>query len=181
MSHLPHWSVPIAASLRDQADGVVLFEHHGTVDHDVVQHLLTLAEHSSIAQNDPLALRKRLFNVLVEGLENLHHHAQDDLKDTAWAMVVRAKEGYRMTFGNAMPQAMATLLAHRVEILNDMSGSDLKAHYMQLLANDARTERGGAGLGLYTMARKCERPLITHWLPSDERTVHFALELKVAF
>ena len=76
-------------------------------------------------------------------------HTEVEVVEKDGDVVVRAKEGYRMTFGNAMPQAMATLLAHRVEILNDMSGSDLKAHYMQLLANDARTERGGAGLGLY--------------------------------
>jgi hypothetical protein len=180
MSHLPHWSLPISARLREQDGGEVLFEHFGPVDHAVVERLLALAEVRSLAQLDPLPLRKRLFNILVEGLENLHHHALEVHKATSWALVVRAAGEYRLSFGNAMPQARATLLAHRVEILNEMSEEDLKAQYMQLLANDARTERGGAGLGLYTMARKSERPLVTHWLPLDQHTVHFVLELKVA-
>jgi hypothetical protein len=158
----------------------VLFEHFGPVDHAVVERLLALVELRSQGQLDPLPLRKRLFNVLVEGLENLHHHALEVHKATSWALVVRAGDEYRLSFGNAMPQARATLLTHRVDILNDMSEEDLKAQYMRLLANDARTERGGAGLGLYTMARKSERPLVTHWLPLDEHTVHFVLELKVA-
>jgi hypothetical protein len=181
MSLLPHWSSPIAARVTAGEGRAVLFEHQGPVDHDVVQGLLALAEERSVELLDPLPLRKRLFNVLVEGLENLHHHSLDEHKSTAWAMAVRLEQGYHLAFGNAMPVAMAALLSHRVEVLNEMSEADLKAHYMRLLANDARTERGGAGLGLLTMARKSDRPLLTAQLPLDAHSTYFVLEMTVAF
>jgi hypothetical protein len=60
-----------------------------------------------------------------------------------------------------------------------MDEGDLRVHYMKLLANDGRTERGGAGLGLLTMARKSARPMVARTLPRDDDSAYFALELAV--
>ena len=77
------------------------------------------------------------------------------------------------------PGWLARLLTHRVGILNEMDEGDLRQHYMKLLANDGRTERGGAGLGLLTMARKSARPMVVRTLPRDGDSAYFALELAV--
>ena len=159
---------------------MVVFEHRGAVDPDVVQHLLGIAESASLGASDPVPLRKRLFNVLVEGLENVHRHVADEHRSTPWAMLVRVGNGYRISIGNAMPVAMAALLTYRVGILNEMDEVDLKDHYKLLLANDSRTERGGAGLGLLTMARKSALPMVARSYPMDDRTAYLFLELSVA-
>lgn len=180
MSHLQPWSEAIAAQFRAELGAEVVFEHRGVLDQATVQQLLNMAEEVSIEAKDPLPLRKRLFNVLVEGLENVHHHISEEQRSTAWAVLVKSTGGYRISLGNAMPVAMAALLSHRVGILNEMDEVDLKDHYMRLLANDARTERGGAGLGLLTMARKTTRPMVARTYPMDEHTAYVMLELTVA-
>ncbi|HMC97292.1 MAG TPA: DUF6272 family protein, partial [Flavobacteriales bacterium] len=86
---------------------------------------------------------------------------------------------YRLLMGNALPLATAALLTHRVGVLNEMDEVDLREYYRRLLANEARTERGGAGLGLLTMARKCTRPMVARTLPRDSGSAYFALELAV--
>lgn len=132
-----------------------------------------------MSAGDTVTMRKRLVNVLVEALENMHKHAPKEHRETAFAILVERGDGYRMMMGNAIPVATAALLVHRVGILNEMEDVDLKEHFLRLLANDGRTDRGGAGLGLITMARKSARPMVPHTMPKDERTAYFALELAV--
>lgn len=174
-----HWSAPVAAPLKKEAGSAVVFEHHGPMDHSVVETLLAKAEEASIAARDAVALRKRLFNVLVEGLDNMRLHAGEDHRESAFAVLVDTPAGYRLLMGNALPVATAALLTHRVGILNEMDEADLREHYMRLLSNDSRTERGGAGLGLLTMARKSARPMVARTLPRDGGSAYFALELAV--
>ena len=94
-----------------------------------------------------------------------------------FALLVRRDGGYGLSVGNALPSASAAVLADRVATLNHMDEADLREHYLKLLANEGRTERGGAGLGLLTMVRKSGGNVKVYTLPRDERSSFLALEL----
>lgn len=174
-----HWSEAVLSPLMQGEAAGLVFEHRGPVDPTILQGLLGRAEEASIGAGDAVTLRKRLFNVLVEGLENVHHHTLSDERNTAFAVLLDKSDGYRLIMGNALPVATAALIAQRVEVLNQMDEADIREHFLKLLANDGRTDHGGAGLGLITMARKSTRPMVVHVLPRDERSAYLALELRV--
>ena len=178
-SGIEHWSADLSARMVGHAGVRVVFHHLGQLDPAKLEDLLAAAETSSKQANDGVRIRKRLYNVLVEGLDNMHLHAEDHLRESSFALLVEEEGGYRSIMGNALPAATAALISHRVSVLNEMSETDLKEHFMKLLANDGRTENGGAGLGLVTMARKTARPIIAHLLPKDADTAYFALELNL--
>lgn len=169
-------SLPLAECTAGPEVSVV-FDHNGAVDHAMVEHLLGVAEQASLTAGDPVALRKRLFTVLVEGLENMHHHGHEDFRDRAFALLTAGPDGYRMMLGNVLPVATAALLAQRVGILNEMREEDLKELHLQLLSDQGRTGHGGAGIGLLTMARKSTAPLRVHSRPMGGDLACFALEL----
>jgi|GEM_PF-582941 len=164
--------------LADPTAELVL-EHAGMLHPEAVSIMLERAEELSHAQGDPIVLRKRLMNVLVEVVDNLSRHALGILGNASFALLVRDAAGYRMATGNAVPFATGMLLAHRVEVLNLMGKEDLKEHYMSLLASDARSSNGGAGLGLLTMARKCAGPLVVNNDTLGPFTSYFTLEMRV--
>lgn len=174
-----HWSVALSTTLVSQEGGDLVFEHRGVLDQALLDSLLMRAETASLKAGENVALRKRLFNVLVEALENLHRHAAPEHRDSMFAVLVRREGGYRLMIGNALPLATAALLVHRITVLNEMGEVDLKEHFLRLLATDGRTHNGGAGLGLVTMARKSTRPMVVHTLPKDVHNAFFALELTV--
>jgi hypothetical protein len=159
----------------------VVFEYAGPVDRNKLDELVEIAEARSLAVRDGVSIRKRLFNVLVEGLENIHRHTPIEFADSGFALLERRDGHYRVVIGNTLPAASAALLSHRVEVLNDMDEADLRECFLKLLANEGRTERGGAGLGLLTMARKSARPMVVHSTAHDDATVHLALELSLDF
>ncbi|MCC6542239.1 MAG: hypothetical protein IT225_08475 [Flavobacteriales bacterium] len=173
-----HW----ADAIPRQAEGScrVLFVHQGELSRDELDRLIGVAEGHCLASLQSVATRKRLLNLLVEGLENVRCHTPADLADTAFAMLVFEQAGYRLFMGNAAPRIVVASMSHRIDILNDMDEADLREHHLKLLANEGRTERGGAGLGLLTMARKSTGPIITHAFPRDASTTFLALELVLA-
>ncbi len=174
-----YWLDQARARHAREADAHVLFAHIGPVEHATVQRLVELAERSAVLGHDPVATRKRLINVLVEGLENLGHHAHPTARDTSMALLVADPQAYHIALGNALPYATAALLTHRMGLLNEMSEEDLKGTYMRLLGNEARSAHGGAGLGLLTIARKCRRPILAHTTPLDDQLAYMRQEIVV--
>ncbi len=168
----------ISRCQEDHSCEVVLV-FQGRMDHEQVERLVREAEQSSLAHEDGVATRKRMMNVLVEGLENVHHHSLGSHREAAFALVVRGPRGYKLAFGNAVPLAMAALITHRVGILNEMDEADLKEHYLKLLSNSARSEHGGAGLGLLTMARKSSDPIAVRTTKISPEAAFLIMELRV--
>jgi hypothetical protein len=173
------WLDDARSRTTEEEGAQVVFAHHGPIDHQRIQDLLALSEEASVALDEGVSTRKRMMNVLVEGLENIHRHALQSHRDAGFALLVRTSMGYTITFGNAVPLAMAALLTHRVGILNEMDDTDLKEHYLKLLANSARSDQGGAGLGLLTMARKCKRPIHVRTTKLCPQSALLTLELRV--
>ncbi|MEZ4739542.1 MAG: DUF6272 family protein, partial [Flavobacteriales bacterium] len=159
---------------------VLIFEHFGAMERDELERVVETVEAYARMANDPVPLRKRLVNVLVEALENVHCHTPPALIESGFARLIRENAGYRLLVGNALPSASAVLMAHRVEILNDMDEADLREHHLKLLANEGRTDRGGAGMGLLTMARRTNHAIQTHTVPRDSTTCFLLLELKLS-
>ena len=160
-------------------DATVVFEHQGEVAPNLISEMLTSVERHSKDLGDPITMRKRLVHVMVESMDNMHRHAMGILGEASFALLVRDRDGYRFGTGNAMPCATATLLTHRVGILNEMDPLDLKDHYMKLLSNEARSANGGAGLGLLTLARKSTRPILTSCDTFGPFTSFFTFEMRV--
>ncbi len=157
----------------------VVMAYFGPIDHPKVEQLIAEAEAASLAMEEAMPTRKRMMNVLVEGLENVHHHSLPSHRDASFALLVRDDNGYRISFGNTVPLAMAALITHRVGIINEMDEADLKEHYLKLLSNSARSEHGGAGLGLLTMARKSTKPIVVRTARLCTEAAFLTLELKV--
>ncbi len=174
-----HWSVPLTAPMVRNGAATVVFHHSGVIDRTVIEELLTTAETASFKTMDSVSLRKRMFSLLVEGLENIQRHTPPALAPTGFALLLREGPAYRCCLGNALPLASAAQLSHRVEMLNAMDEADLREYYLKILANEARTERGGAGLGLLTMARRGSRPMLAHSIPRDAFSEYLALEFVV--
>lgn len=174
------WYKSIQAGMDGAMDGDVIFEHSGVVHHEDVERLLCEAEKWSLAKQDPKILRKRLVNVLMEALENLSRHVDPAYRHTVLARLTRTADRYCLVIGNAVPVALAAVLLNRVEILGKMSPEELKDHNMILLQSEGRTTNGGAGLGLVTMARKCNGRIVAHSAAINEHSALFVLELSVA-
>ncbi len=136
-----------------------VLEYAGCAEKDLIPVLVQQAEAFSRGMDDGTTVRKRLVNVMMEAVDNVGKHALGILCNASFILLVRDARGYLLATGNAVPIATATLLEHRIGLLNDMHREDLREHYLKLLSNGSRSAHGGAGLGLLTLARQCNLPI----------------------
>ena len=95
--------------------------------------------------NEAPKTRKKVFNVLVECLQNLYHHIDDfevkgtkeeiSKKKSAIFMISRHEEHYNIITGNFIANENIEKLKGRIDHINTLEREELKAYYKSTLNN----------------------------------------------
>ena len=92
-----------------------------------------------------------------------------------------AKDGnqYSIMTGNYMDSVDVDKLEDKLKLINSMDKDELKQYYKTVLADGQRSDKGTAGLGMIDIARKSGQKLEYHFLPVDDVSTFFSLNVKV--
>ena len=172
--------------------GKPICSHEGVITSEVITDFLNNVEKSlSDAGESPKKIRK-VYNILVEALQNLYHHQakppaefikENGLSDDKYSFCTLIKENngiYKVTTGNFVKNLTAKSLKERIEQLNSLSQEELKNLYKIVLDNDEFSEKGGGGLGFIEMARKSGNKFGYEFEPYNDKCKFFVLEILVS-
>jgi hypothetical protein len=146
----------------DFKTGNILLFYKGNIDSDLINHVLDTVEDKMVEANENSKLRKKVYNVLVESLQNLYHHVDkvpDDFEDQTaekYGLLVVKKEdsGYLITTGNFVHAENVEKLEEKIKRINRSSHEEIKELYKFILNHQRISAKGGGGLGLVDIARK---------------------------
>jgi hypothetical protein len=146
----------------DQSDGNVILFYKGNVDSDVINHVLDTVEDKMVEGNEQSRLRKKVYNVLVESLQNLYHHVDrvpDDFEDQTaekygLLAIKKVDRGYKIITGNFVHTENIEKLEEKIKRINRSSHEEIKELYKFILNHQRISAKGGGGLGLVDIARK---------------------------
>lgn len=153
--------------LADQTNGDTILYYKGNIDSDVINHVLDTVEDKMVQVNEQSKLRKKVYNVLVESLQNLYHHVdrvpddyEDQTSDRYGLLVVKKVDnGYKIITGNFVRAENIEKLEERIKRINRSSHEEIKELYKFILNHQKISQKGGGGLGLVDIARKTGNPL----------------------
>jgi hypothetical protein len=148
--------------LEDQTTGDVILYYKGNIDSDVINHVLDTVEDKMAQVNEHAKLRKKVYNVLVESLQNLYHHVDkvpedfDDQSSERYGLLIvkRVDNGYKIVTGNFVRAENIEKLEERIKRINRSSHEEIKELYKFILNHQKISQKGGGGLGLVDIARK---------------------------
>jgi len=134
------------------------YVYRGNFDSAITDGILSLSEVNFNEQKDSLKIRKRVFFILVEGLQNITRH-QDIIKtdndyNEGFLVLQKRNNTFRITTGNLIKNNTIQYLTEILENINSLSKDELKEYYRKILNNQSFSKKGGAGLGLIEIARK---------------------------
>jgi len=157
--------------------------YRGTFTANITDNILSLAESNLVKKDDPRALKRKVYNVMVEGLQNITKHQADvDLKvEENYGVFVLKKEGsdYFVTTGNLIEIVNIPQLEKQINQVNNLSKDELKDLYKKILVNGKISNKGGAGLGLIDMARKSGNKLLYAFEDYDDLYSYFYLHTEI--
>jgi hypothetical protein len=172
--------------------GNLIVSHEGVITSELISDFLMKVEDSLSESGENVKKIRKVYNILVEALQNLFHHQASpppdfdtgesgDVKAYSFCTIVAVSSGvYRITTGNFVRNNTAKALKERVEQLNSLSHDELKSLYKIILNNDEFTEKGGGGLGFIEMARKSGNKFGYDFVKYNDEYKFFILEVLVS-
>lgn len=169
--------------------GDVLMSFKGNISGDLISNVLEVVESKMDEVNESSKIRKKVYNVLVESLQNLYHHIEvlpdemnEEFKSKFGILVVsRLKEGYKISTGNFISQDKVDVLRNKIDKINSMGREELKDMYKFILNHQRLSEKGGGGLGLVDIARKTGNNLDYTFEKYNDSYYFFNLDVYIDF
>lgn len=161
------------------ADGKVLVSHFGEFSQELVNSFSTNIENLMLNSGDKKGVVKRMFSILVEGLQNIRIHGErdEDGNQISFLIILQQDDQYKITLSNLVLSDNIEKIIGRIDDLNEKDLAEVKELYMEVLSNGIMSSKGGAGLGFITLALKSKNKIDYHTdVVSDD--LHFlSLEL----
>jgi len=163
----------------------IMLSFKGEISTELLTSILQIIENKLDRFGESSKVKKRMFNIMVECLQNLHHHISQPAKDagkelpSVIVMVAKNVTGYSIITGNFVEEQEVGDLKNRLEEINSMNKEEVKELYKSVLADGKMSEKGGGGLGMIDIARKSGEKLDFGFIPFGEDKSFFSLNVKV--
>ncbi len=165
----------------------VILSFKGIMTSELLTTILQIIESKMERFDERPKIKKKVFNVLVECLQNLYHHIDEDIDDldtdqnelNSLFMIAKTVSTYTITTGNYIKPNEVESLRGKLDLINGMSKEELKAYYKQVLNEGTMSEKGTAGLGMIDIARKSGKKLNYDFSPINDNLTFYGLSVKI--
>jgi anti-sigma regulatory factor (Ser/Thr protein kinase) len=170
---------------NDMQTGNLNYIYRGFFTQNITDNILALTENSLNDSGESSKIKKRVYTILVEGLQNITRHQDEtevDTSEKSGIFVIQKKENkYFITTGNIIEDSKIENLRNLLEKINSLQEEELKLYYKEVLETGELSNKGGAGLGLIEMARKSNNKLIYDFVKLYKDLSYFYLHSGISF
>ncbi|MDB5273072.1 MAG: hypothetical protein JWO58_1439 [Chitinophagaceae bacterium] len=169
---------------KTMVDNSLILVYEGEFTQEITKSVLSMAERNLEYMEEESSTKKKVFNVMVECLQNICKHtdkvAEDKLWNSAIFMIAKDSEYYSIVSGNAIENSFIPALEEKLSQINSLDKEGLKNLYKEMLMNAQLSEKGGAGLGFVDIARKSGQKLDYSFEPINDHSSFFCFRTKIA-
>jgi hypothetical protein len=145
-----------------------------------------MAERNMDSYGEQSNIKRKVFNVMVECLQNICKHsetADEEMRaaeaNNAIFMIGKHENEYVITSGNAIASDKVPEIVEKLDRINSLDREGLKDLYKNIIKNGQLSDKGGAGLGFVDMARKSGRKLRFDFEQINESFTFFSLKTTI--
>ena len=167
----------------------IMLSFKGDITSELLTSILQIMESKLDNLQEEPKVKKKVYNVLVECLQNLYHHmdqvafTENDneiVSRSAIFMIGKVENEYSIITGNYILTSNVENLRTKLEKINAMTKEELKEYYKAVLNNGEMSMKGGGGLGMIDIARKTGEKLNFNFSPVDDKFSFFSLNIKIS-
>lgn len=166
----------------------IMLSFKGVITSDLLSSVLQIMESKLEHVEKSSKTKKKVYNVLVESLQNLYHHNEELAIDegldllfskSALLLISKDKDHYEVKTGNYIKKKNVEELREKLENINSLDKDGLRSLYKTVLNEGEISDKGTAGLGMIDIARKSGNKLEYDFLPIDSKYDFFCLNVKI--
>ncbi len=164
----------------------IILSYNGHFKFETIQFLIYKAKKEMDALGTEIAIKKKVVNIMVECLENIHKHSDllesDDSLDLKYAskfsFEIKDNE-YHINSGNVVLNNSIEKLKHKIDQVNQLDRSGLKKLYEQVITKTDISKKGGAGLGIIDIALKSSNKIEYDFEKLNNKYSYYNIHIKV--
>lgn len=145
----------------------VIMIYEGKFSQEITKSVLSMTERSFTEENVNDVVKKRVYNIMTELLQNICKHEfkiNDELEGMESLFMISSTDTeYHIITGNALKESVIDIIVSKINKVNSLDAEGLKAFYKETRLNTSISEVGGAGLGFIDIARKSCNPISYHF------------------
>ncbi len=159
------------------------YVYRGYFTHNITKKILVLADTNIQKAVARSTIQKRIYYIMVEGLQNITRH-QDEVdyetdKYPGIFAIQKRKKKYFVTTGNLVLNDKKASLKEKIAKINSLEKDELKKFHQEVLRTGVMSDKGGAGLGLIEMARKSGNKLVSSFELVNDEYSYFYLQTQI--
>jgi hypothetical protein len=160
----------------------VILVYEGLFDQEIIKSFLNMTDKKLSGDGVEDMLRKKLFNVIMESLQNICKHQKVQEHDTPNALFLLGtdNEDYYIVTGNYISKDKIKVVQNKLDEINSLDKEGLKELYKNLRLKSVISDVGGAGLGFVDIARKSGNKFEYHFAPVDDHISFFSLKTLIS-
>lgn len=165
----------------------LILVYDGDFTQETTKSILAMAERNLDSSGEDSGIKRKVFNVMVEALQNIVKHSSEQgmqagslVSRSAIFMISKDDKRYCVLTGNPIPKANVAKLTSNLNDLNSKDKEGLKEMYKEIIKNTQISEKGGAGLGFVDMARKSGEKLEFTFNEMDPEYDFFCLKVNIS-
>jgi hypothetical protein len=161
--------IEVSKKTENQYKGKIIFSYKGKPSADVINGIIQIAGEKIHMIEPDKRLRKKVFRVSVEMLQNSKHQVENPeylIYPSFLFYLIREPDQYIIISCNRLNDEKASNVLKRIESLVALTAQDMKRTYMEILGNGRFSSKGGAGLGFLEIMRSSEGNFFYEILPS---------------
>lgn len=161
----------------------LILVYEGEFTQEITKAVLAMAEKNLESKGEESNIKRKVFNVMVECLQNICKHADavaSEEERGAIFMIGIEDNSYVITSGNFIANEYVQGLREKLELINTLDKEGLKVLYKDMIQTTQVSEKGGAGLGFVDIARKSGQKLEFDFEPVNDKFSFFSFKTKVA-
>lgn len=163
----------------------LILVYQGDFTQESTKSILAMAERNLDSSGEEGNIKRKVFNVMVEALQNIVKHSDElvegQMRSHAAIFLIGKEENrYTIMSGNPIRKGSVASLEEKLNHINSLDKEGLKELYKDIIKNTTISEKGGAGLGFVDMARKSGEKLAFDFPEMSAEYCFFCLTVHVA-
>lgn len=173
---------------NEKLEGEILLNFNGNITSELITEALDTIEKSLNLKNEKFKVRKKVYNVFVECLQNLYHHVDKPPTDLNldghgnFGVIILSKDGpfYRISTGNFVDKNRISLIKDRIDQVNSLTDKEVRMLYLDIMSNGEFSDQGGGGLGMLDIVRKTGNKLEYYFYKYNDNHIFFSLDVYIS-
>lgn len=141
--------------------------------------MLDIIENLKLSKNQSSVVRKRIYTVLVEMLQNISQHGTEMDGKTGILMMGSDGKTNKIITGNMIKQEEEEVLVQHIDHLNSLDNEGLEKFFIERLTNEDLSNTLKNGMGLIDMRIKSENQLVYDMVSLESGFSFFSLQVSI--